>query len=153
MASYGKQAGTGDRRSGVYRLESGELPLGGQQRDRAGRLLLRHRGERPVLWGDGTQTRDYVHVSDVVRAIERIADARLAGVYNVGTGRNFSFNETVELLNGALGTDIEPVHEPVPLSNYNYRQRADPSRLKNATDWEPQIRFDEGIRDVCAPYV
>jgi UDP-glucose 4-epimerase len=111
------------------------------------------RGERPVLWGDGTQTRDYVHVSDVVRAVERIADARLAGVYNVGTGRNYSFNETVDLLNGALGTDIDPVYEPVPLSNYNYRQRADPSKLKTATDWEPHVDFEDGVRQVCAPYV
>jgi len=111
------------------------------------------RGERPVLWGDGEQTRDYVHVSDVVRAVERIADARLAGVYNVGTGRSVSFNETVALLNEALGTDIDSVYEPVPLSNYNYRQRADPSKLKAATDWEPQVDFEEGIEQVCAPYV
>jgi len=111
------------------------------------------RGERPVLWGDGEQTRDYVHVSDVVGAVEQIADARLAGVYNVGTGRSVSFNETVDLLNEALGTDIEPAYEPVPLSNYNYQQRADPSRLKTATGWEPQVDFEDGIRQVCAPYV
>ena len=111
------------------------------------------RGEQPVLWGDGEQTRDYVHVSDVVSAVEAIADARLAGVYNVGTGRNVSFNETVALLNETLGTDIDPVYEPVPLSNYNYRQRADPSKLIDATDWEPRIEFENGIRDVCAPYV
>ena len=111
------------------------------------------RGEQPVLWGDGEQTRDYVHVSDVVSAVEAIADARLAGVYNVGTGHNVSFNETVALLNETLGTDIDPVYEPVPLSNYNYRQRADPSKLMDATDWEPPIEFENGIRDVCAPYV
>ena len=57
------------------------------------------------------------------------------------------------LLNEALGTDIDPVYEPVPLSNYNYRQRADPSKLMDATDWEPQIEFEDGIHDVCAPYV
>jgi len=109
-------------------------------------------GERPVLWGDGTQTRDYVHVSDVVRAIELIADERLSGVYNVGTGTNYSFNETVDLLNGALGTDIDPVYEPVPLSNYNYQQRAAPSKLQDATGWKPEISFEEGVRQVCEPY-
>ena len=110
-------------------------------------------GETPVLWGDGSQTRDYVHVSDVVRALEAIADARLEGVYNVGTGRNVSFNETVALLNEALGTDIDPEYEPVPLTNYNYQQRFDCSKLAAATGWEAEVSFEEGVRMVCAPYV
>jgi UDP-glucose 4-epimerase len=109
-------------------------------------------GRRPVLWGDGEQSRDYVHVDDVVRAVEAVADHRLAGVYNVGTGRNVSFNETVDLLNDALGTAVEPEYEPVPLKHYNYAQRADPSKLQDATGWEPTITFEEGVERVCAPY-
>jgi UDP-glucose 4-epimerase len=109
-------------------------------------------GERPVLWGDGTQTRDYVHVSDVVSAIEQLADEGCSGVYNVGTGANYSFNETVDLLNEALGTDIDPIYEPVQLSNYNYQQRAETSKLQDATGWEPTITFEEGIRQVCESY-
>lgn len=110
------------------------------------------RGEQPVIWGDGTQTRDYVHVSDVARAIELIADNRLAGVYNIGTGQQYTFNETVDSLNEALGTDIEPIYEPVPLENYNYQQRADPAKLQRATGWTPKIGFDDGVRHVCEPY-
>ncbi|MFB6126949.1 MAG: NAD-dependent epimerase/dehydratase family protein [Halolamina sp.] len=110
-------------------------------------------GEPPVLWGDGSQTRDFTHVSDVVRAIEAIADEELSGVYNVGTGRNFSFNELVELVNDALGTDVKPEYEPVPLKNYNYRQRADPSKLRAATDWTPTVDFEDGVERVCEPYL
>jgi Nucleoside-diphosphate-sugar epimerases len=110
-------------------------------------------GGTPVLWGDGSQTRDYVHVSDVARAMEAVADADLEGSYNVGTGRNFSFNETVAMLNDALGTDIDPEYEPVPLTNYNYQQRFDISKLQDATGWTPQVDFEEGIEMVCAPYV
>ena len=110
-------------------------------------------GERPVLWGDGTQTRDYVHVSDVARALERVADERLAGAYNVGTGENYTFNETVALLNDALGTDIDPAYEPVQLRNYNFQQRFDVSKLRAATGWEPTVSFPDGVRRVCAPYV
>lgn len=109
-------------------------------------------GQRPVLWGDGTQTRDYVHVSDVARALEAIADAGLEGAYNVGTGRNVSFNETIALLNDALGTDIEPEYEPVKLKNYNYQQRFDVSKLQDATGWEPTVPFEEGVELVCRPY-
>ncbi len=110
-------------------------------------------GRPPVLWGDGTQTRDYVHVTDVARAMEAVADARLEGAYNVGTGRNFSFNETVALLNDALGTDIDPEYEPVQLRNYNYQQRFDISKLREATGWEPTVPFEEGVERVCRPYV
>ncbi|MFB6136605.1 MAG: NAD-dependent epimerase/dehydratase family protein [Halobacteriaceae archaeon] len=110
-------------------------------------------GEPPVLWGDGTQTRDYVHVTDVARALEAVADHRLSGVYNVGTGTNYSFNETVDLLNEALGTDVDPVYEPVPLDNYNYAQLADASKLREATGWEPRVSFEDGVRRLCAPYL
>ncbi len=109
-------------------------------------------GGTPVLWGDGSQTRDYVHVTDVVRAMEAVADHRLEGSYNVGTGRNFSFNETIDLLNEALGTDIDPEYEPVPLTNYNYQQRFDVSKLREATGWEPTVDFEDGVEMVCAPY-
>ena len=106
-------------------------------------------GESPVLWGDGGQTRDFVHVSDVVRALEAIADERLSGVYNVGTGENHSFNDLIAFVNDALGTDVEPVYESVPLAHYNYAQRADVSKLRAATDWEPTIDFEAGVEMVC----
>ena len=110
-------------------------------------------GERPVLWGDGSQTRDYTHVDDVVRALELTADNQLSGVFNVGAERSFSFDETVTLLNETLGTDIEPEYEPIPLKHYNYQQRADASKLRDATGWEAEIDFEDGIEDVCAPYL
>lgn len=109
-------------------------------------------GEPPVLWGDGEQTRDFTHVEDVVNAIETIADHRLSGVYNIGTGTNYSFNEMVAMINDELGTDVEPRYEPVPLDNYNYRQRAEISKLQDATGWESQIDFETGLARVCAPY-
>jgi UDP-glucose 4-epimerase len=110
-------------------------------------------GGRPVLWGDGSQTRDFTHVSDIVRAIELLADGRHDGVFNIGTGRNFSFNEMIEMLNDALGTDIDPEYEPVPLKNYNYQQRADVSKLKAATGWDPEIDFERGVDLVCRAYL
>jgi UDP-glucose 4-epimerase len=109
-------------------------------------------GESPVLWGDGSQTRDYVHVSDVVDAIEAVLDEDLSGVFNVGTGTNYSFDETVAMLNDAIGTDVDPVYEPIPLKHYNHQQRADATKLREATGWEPQVDFEEGVRMVCEPY-
>jgi UDP-glucose 4-epimerase len=111
-------------------------------------------GESPVLYGDGTQTRDFTHVSDIVSGIELAAEHRLDGVYNVGTGERYSFNEVVDLLNAELGTSVEPeyVENPIPESVYVHDTCADYSKLNAATGWEPEIDFEEGIELVCSPY-
>ncbi len=111
-------------------------------------------GEPPVLYGDGTQTRDFTHVSDVVAAIGLAAEKRLDGLYNVGTGERYSFNEVVGLLNEELKTDIEPeyVENPIPESVYVRDTCADASKLRSETGWEPEVDFEKGIELVCAPY-
>jgi UDP-glucose 4-epimerase len=111
-------------------------------------------GESPALYGDGTQTRDFVHVSDVVDAAVLAAEHGLEGVYNVGTGERRSFNAVVEAINAALGTSVEPeyVENPIPESVYVHDTRADASKLRTATGWEPEIGFEEGIERVCAAY-
>lgn len=111
-------------------------------------------GESPVLYGDGTQTRDFTHVSDVVRGLELAAEHELDGVYNLGTGDRYSFNMVVELLNDELGTDIDPeyVENPIPEDVYVHDTCADYSKMHTATGWEPEIGFVEGIERVCRQY-
>ncbi|WP_277552363.1 NAD-dependent epimerase/dehydratase family protein [Halobaculum limi] len=110
-------------------------------------------GQSPVLWGDGSQTRDFTHVDDIVRGLESMADHRLNDVYNLGTGEPYSFNEMIELINDALGTDVEPEYEPIPLENYVHDTCADITKIREATGWEPQISFEEGVKRVCEPYL
>ncbi|WP_255167069.1 NAD-dependent epimerase/dehydratase family protein [Natrononativus amylolyticus] len=112
-------------------------------------------GRSPVIYGDGTQTRDFTHVSDVVRGLERAADAELTGVYNLGTGESYDFNTVVDLLNEELDRSVEPeyVENPIPATVYVHDTLADSSRFAAETDWEPKIRFEEGIERVCAPYL
>ena len=111
------------------------------------------REESPVVFGDGTQTRDFLHVEDAARATELVADEQLSGVYNVGTGEAYSFNEMIDLLNGALGTEVDPEYVDVPYDDYVYHTRADISKLEAATGWEPRIDFETGIERVCTPYL
>ena len=112
-------------------------------------------GEAPVLYGDGTQTRDFTHVSDIVRGLELAADHALDGVYNLGTGERYSFNTVVELLNDELDADVEPeyVENPIPESVYVHDTCADASKMTAETGWEPAIEFEEGIERVCRQYV
>jgi UDP-glucose 4-epimerase len=109
-------------------------------------------GERPELFGDGTQTRDFTHVDDVVRGIELAAEHRLNGIYNLGTGESYSFNEMVEMINAELGTDVEPKYIENPLDVYVHDTMADISKIHEATGWEPTVSFEEGVGRVCAPY-
>ncbi len=111
-------------------------------------------GESPVLYGDGTQTRDFTHVSDIVAGTVGAAEHGLDGVYNVGTGESYSFNTVVEMLNAALGTAVDPeyVENPIPESVYVHDTCADFSKLHEAIGWEPEISFEEGIERVCSGY-
>ncbi|KYH25050.1 ADP-L-glycero-D-manno-heptose-6-epimerase [Halalkalicoccus paucihalophilus] len=111
-------------------------------------------GESPVIYGDGTQTRDFTHVSDIVRGMVLAAEHELTGVYNLGTGEAYDFNTVVELLNEELGTEIEPeyVENPIPDSVYVHDTCADYAKINEATGWEPEIDFKEGIRRVCSGY-
>jgi len=111
-------------------------------------------GRNPELYGDGEQTRDFTHVDDIVRGLRLAADHELDGIYNLGTGVSYSFNTVVDLINDELDSDVEPayVENPIPESVYVHDTCADPSKMRAATGWEPEIGFREGIRRVCAQY-
>ena len=111
-------------------------------------------GEAPVLYGDGTQTRDFTHVSDIVSGTVGAAEHELNGIYNVGTGESYSFNTVVEMLNDELGTAVAPeyVENPIPESIYVHDTCADASKLYETIGWEPEIDFEEGIERVCSVY-
>lgn len=72
------------------------------------------KGERPVIFGDGTQTRDFIYIDDIVDNIEILANKHATGIVDIGTGINTSFNEVVAIINKILGTKIKPVYVPKP---------------------------------------
>ncbi|AGN02768.1 nucleoside-diphosphate-sugar epimerase (UDP-glucose 4-epimerase) [Salinarchaeum sp. Harcht-Bsk1] len=111
-------------------------------------------GRRPEIWGDGTQTRDFTHVDDIVNGLVLAAEHELNGIYNLGTGEQYSFNHLVDALNEELGTDVEPVYEenPIPEEIYVHDTMADPTKMHEATGWEPAIDFEEGVARVCDQY-
>ena len=111
-------------------------------------------GRSPTLYGDGTQTRDFTHVDDVVRATVLAAEHELEGIYNVGTGEQYSFNEVVERLAELLEADVEPtyVENPIDEDVYVHDTLADTTKIREATGWEPEVEFQEGLRRVCEPY-
>ena len=103
----------------------------------------------PVIYGDGKQTRDFVHVDDVVSALKLAAfsDHKLldCNIVNVGRGVNASFNAIIKTLNERLGKDIRPTYLSNPIPNYVYNTKADISKAKHLLRWEPKISLSDGI--------
>lgn len=106
-------------------------------------LTQRAAGEKLTITGDGTQTRDFTHVRDVVRANLLAAASESVGmgeVINIGAGRNVSVNDVAALVGGDA-VHVEPRLEP-------HDTRADNRRAKELLGWEPTIALEDGIEEL-----
>ena len=105
-------------------------------------------GRRPVIFGDGRQTRDFTYVANVVDANLRALDRRepLGGVVlNVGTGRSVSLIELAAAINRILGTDLEP--EFLPARPGDVRDSlASLDRIERVLGYRPVVDFEAGLR-------
>jgi len=113
-------------------------------------LWQMRRGEEPVIYGDGSQTRDFTHVHDVVRALSLAMGSDCQGVFNVGTGRACSFNEVIGMINAQLGTDIKHKYIENPIKNYVQDTLADTGKCRKALGFQAQISLEEGIHELAA---
>lgn len=109
-------------------------------------LWLMRRDEPPVIFGDGTQTRDFTHVYDVVDALILAWKKDFeCEIFNVGTGVAHSFNEVVEILNRLLGKNIKPIYKPNPIKNYVYHTLADTTKAERLLGFKAKITLEEGL--------
>jgi UDP-glucose 4-epimerase len=102
--------------------------------------------ESPVIYGDGTQRRDFIHVNDLVEIILRASQLKGFNVINGGTGKNYSLNEMLTMLNKQLGTNVKPTFIKMPISNYVMETLADTTNLKEKLSYTPKITLEEGIK-------
>jgi UDP-glucose 4-epimerase len=101
------------------------------------------KGREPRVFGDGSQTRDYVFVEDVARAFRAGLRAR-PGVYNVGTGRETSVNTLVREIAERTGFAGKPRHEPAIRGEVR-RNVLDIRRARRVLGWTPAVRLREGL--------
>lgn len=105
-------------------------------------LDLKKAGKPITVTGDGKQTRDFVHVTDVVKAYLLAAESDIVGeVFNVGTGDPQTILHLVELLGSEITYIPKRANEP-------QEHCADITKIKNALGWEPTVKFEDGIADV-----
>jgi UDP-glucose 4-epimerase len=102
-------------------------------------------GDSPIIYGDGTQTRDFTFVDDVVQAniLALQSEEREFGIYNIGTGIETSFSRIVEIINQHLGTDIRATYVDNPIKNYVRKTKADISLAKSELEYEPTWKSPE----------
>jgi len=111
------------------------------------------RDKPPVIYGDGIQTRDFVYVEDAVEAAMLAMETDVeCDVFNVGTGKETSFNEVVEILNRKLGKNIKPKYVPNPIKNYVYRTQADPTKAEEILGFKAKTPLEEGIEKTIQYY-
>jgi UDP-glucose 4-epimerase len=108
------------------------------------------KAERPVVFGHGRPTRDYVHVLDVVSAMLK-ASGR-AGVYNVATGIETSVLTLLQILQQAAGTELEPMLADLRAGELE-RSCMDPGRAERELGWKAAISLDQGLRETYAALI
>lgn len=105
-------------------------------------------GKRPVIFGDGTQTRDFTYVKDVVRALRLAMVSDYHGILNVGTGASYSFNDVIDLINLGIGSEIKPKYIDNPIKNYVSHTLADTSKAKRILSFEAGCKLSKGIKSL-----
>ena len=105
-------------------------------------------GERPVIFGDGTQSRDFTYVSNVAEAtiLAAMAPKAAGQVCNVACGERWSLLELVKLMEQILGCEIKPVFGEPRVGDVLHSQAAI-VRAQRVLDYAPRISFQRGLRE------
>jgi UDP-glucose 4-epimerase len=105
-------------------------------------------GQRPVIYGDGSQTRDYVYISDAVAALLAVADQRRPGVWNFGTGSETSVLQLARLVAEMAGHPVEPEFAPARPGDLQ-RSALAADRAERDLGWKPSVSLADGVLRVC----
>lgn len=103
-------------------------------------------GERPMIFGDGKQTRDYTYVEDVAQAFIMAQEKKICGEFNISTGKETNVNEILEKITQKMKKNITPVY--CPSKPGDEQQRClDWRKAKKELGWSPKYDLDEGIKE------
>jgi UDP-glucose 4-epimerase len=105
-------------------------------------------GQRPTIFGDGSQTRDLVYVGDVVGAFIAAADSRRPGTWNVGTGIELSILELAQVVGTVSGRPMEPLFAPARPGELQ-RSALAVERAERDLGWTAKTKVADGVRAVC----
>jgi dTDP-glucose 4,6-dehydratase len=102
-------------------------------------------GEPMTVFGDGSQTRSFCYVSDLIDGIYRLLVSEESEPINIGNPNELSVLEFARTIRGLTGTSSEIVFRPLPVDDPKVRQ-PDITRARTRLGWEPRIPLEEGLR-------
>jgi len=102
-----------------------------------------------TVYGTGRQTRDFLYIEDVCRAVERALSASKPGVYHLGTGQETSVNELVRSVERVVGTQVKVERQPARAGDAA-RSFVDLSAARRTLRWSPRIGLEEGLARTLA---
>ena len=102
-------------------------------------------GKPCTIFGDGTKTRDYVFIGDIVRANVLVLQTDFCGIVNLGSGIGTSDQQVYDAVAAAVGTDLKPLAAAVRPGEVQHI-RLNATRGQKILDWKPTVPFPEGVR-------
>jgi dTDP-glucose 4,6-dehydratase len=102
-------------------------------------------GKPLTVFGDGSQTRSFCYVDDLIRGLVALAESDEHLPVNLGNPGEFTLNELAEVVLRITGSKSEVVYEALPIDDPQVRQ-PDITRARQLLGWEPQVQLEEGLR-------
>lgn len=110
------------------------------------------KGKQIIINGNGEQTRDFVYVDDVARALKCVAQTKASGTFNVGSGKEVAINFLCERISMILKKRINIIYQKDSFSGPQ-RSAVEISKIKNEFGWKPKILLDDGLRRTIEFYL
>src|SRR2546425_339825 len=108
-------------------------------------------GKPLTVFGDGTQTRSFCYVDDLIRGLIALADSGEHLPINLGNPNEFTMNELADAVIRITGSKSEIVHEALPVDDPQVRQ-PDITRARQLLGWEPEVQLEEGLRRMMGSF-
>jgi dTDP-glucose 4,6-dehydratase len=110
-------------------------------------------GRKIPVYGDGSQVREWIHVSDNCRAITEVLEKGLSGsIYNIGTSRHIRNLDLARLLIAELGLNEKSLEFVPDRPGHDQRYSISSAKIKNELNWSPQIEFEDGLKETVKWY-
>ena len=106
------------------------------------------KNEPPIIFGDGSQIRDFIHVLDIANANLAVMNNSItSGFFNVGTGKAISIKELANIMIKIYGLELNPIYKN-PLSGDIEKSKADTQKLEKLIDWKYHIQIHDGLKKI-----
>lgn len=109
------------------------------------------KGEQPIIYGDGTQTRDFVYVKNIAEANIKVAKSDVAGVYNIAHGKTINIKQLLERICELMGYDFNPKYEPVRAGDIK-NSMADITKAEKDFGYENEHDFNKELKETITFY-